>query len=114
MFATILGPYPRPAGLDDEAALDLALADQLDANLGMLADGRPAPDAGPPAAGGGAAAAGGRTPLAAAEAGNLVLRSLLAAGAPVVQVEEDGLTAVGANDEAERRLAAEAPRPPPA
>src|SRR3990172_6813710 len=50
MFATILGPYPRPAGLDDEAALDLALADQLDANLGMLADGRPEPDADPLAA----------------------------------------------------------------
>src|SRR3989304_3601718 len=54
MFATILGPYPRPAGLDDEAALDLALADQLDANLGMLADGRSEPDADPLAARGGA------------------------------------------------------------
>src|SRR3990170_290928 len=145
MFATILGPYPRPAGLDDEAALDLALADQLDANLGMLADGRPEPDADPLAAWrvadararslaaargidprpvkarvlgpytaarspAGTAAARERTTLAAAEAGNLVLRSLLAAEAPVVQVEEDGLTAVGADDEAERRLAADALR----
>jgi hypothetical protein len=144
MFATIIGPYPRPDGLDDEGALDLALADQLDADLGMLADGRWTPDTADPlgawstadararalaAARGREArpvkarvlgpytaglAAGGaareRTTLAAAEAGNAVLRSLLAAGAPVVQVEEDGLTAVGADDEAERRLAAEALR----
>src|SRR3990170_2172536 len=94
MFATILGPYPRPAGLDDEAALDLALADQLDANLGMLADGRSEPDA---------------DPLAAWRVADARARSL-AAGAPVVQVEEDGLTAVGADDEAERRLAADALR----
>jgi hypothetical protein len=143
MFATILGPYPRPDGLDDEAALDLALADQLDADLGMLADGRSAPDADPLAAwrvadararalaaargigprpvkarilgpytaaraSGGTAAARERTTLAAAEAGNLVLRSLISAGVQVVQVEEDGLTSIGPDDEAERTLAGEA------
>jgi hypothetical protein len=45
MFATIVGPYPRSAGLDDEAALCLALTDQLEAHMGILADGAATPDA---------------------------------------------------------------------
>src|SRR5207342_610195 len=44
MFATIVGPYPRPDGLDDEAALRLAIEDQLLADMGVLADGAATPD----------------------------------------------------------------------
>jgi hypothetical protein len=44
MFATIVGPYPHPDGLDDESALRLALADQLEAGMGILADGAATPD----------------------------------------------------------------------
>lgn len=145
MFATISGPYPWPAGLADDAFLELALGDQLEADLGMLADGLASPaddpvaawsaaDAcarrlaterdvapravkarlrGPYSAGrraGGGASSRERTTLAAAEAANLVLRLLLSAGAQVVQVEEDGLTSIGPDDEAERSLAGEALR----
>jgi hypothetical protein len=43
--------------------------------------------------------------LAAAAAGNLALKALFAAGAPLVQVEEDGLTAIAAEDAPARALA---------
>jgi methionine synthase II (cobalamin-independent) len=146
MFATILGPYPHPVGLDAEAALRLALEDQLEADLGLLADGRvlaPGDDAvaswraavtcgerlasergleprpvkarviGPYTLGrlgDRAIAARRRRTLAAAEAGNAVLRTLLEAGAPVVQVEEDALRHIGPDDGAERDLAVAALR----
>ena len=48
--------------------------------------------------------------LAAAEALNQELRALLEAGAPVVQVDEYALTLVGPDDDAERRLFADAVR----
>jgi len=141
LFSTILGPYPHTADLDADAALRLALEDQLVAEVGLLADGRvlgPGDDAlacwqtavaraaelvaesgravpptkarviGPYTLGRRADrsfAARRRTTLAAAEAGNAVLRTLLEAGAPLVQVEEDGLRAIGPEDDAERDLA---------
>jgi hypothetical protein len=146
MFATILGPYPRPVGVDAEAALRVALEDQLEANVGLLADGRVmAPGADAVAAwrsavacleqlaaergleppplkarvigpyslgrlGDRAVAARRKRTLAAAEAGNAVLDTLLAAGATVIQVEEDGLRLIGHGDDAERDLAAVALR----
>src|SRR4051812_28117273 len=38
MFATIAGPYPALPG-EPEAALDIVLADQLDAGLGLVGEG---------------------------------------------------------------------------
>lgn len=142
MFATIVGPYPRPDGLDDEAALRLALADQLKAELGILADGAPTPDPdalgawlradamaralateleleprpvkarllGPWTAGAGGAdrQRRRRETMAAAASGNEQIRALFAAGAPLVQVEEDGLVAIDADDEPAHALAIEA------
>ncbi len=140
MFATIVGPYPRPDGLDDEAALRLAIEDQLLADMGVLADGAATPDPDAVAAWRRADAmarslatelgveprplkARLRGPwtssapleaerhrdresaMAAAQAGNLALKALFAAGAPMVQVEEDGLTAIGADDAPARALA---------
>ena len=160
MFATLLGPYPRPvdSALCDAAFLDQTLADQLDSGLGMVTDGmvrivsadaatadiqaaveswQMATDAigelasGPEAstepppvkaclAGaysmvraahpGEPASARRRATLAAAEALNAAAAELFRAGAPVVQLSEDGLTAIAANDVAERDLAAEALR----
>lgn len=141
MFATIVGPYPRPDGLDDLAALRLALSDQLEAELGILADGAPTPDPDAEPAWRRADATaralateldleprpvkarllgpwtvGSRSPdrrrrrretMAAAEAGNEQLRALFAAGAPLVQVEEDSLVAIDADDES-HALASEA------
>jgi len=143
MFATIVGPYPRPDGIDDEAALRLALGDQLEAEMGILADGNATPDPdclaawhradvmarllatesgseprpvkarllGPWTAG---ARAGAdrrrrrRAAMAAATAGNAQLRALFAGGAPLVQVEEDGLAAIEPDDRAGHRLAIDA------
>jgi hypothetical protein len=143
MFATIVGPYPRPDGLDDESALRLALGDQLEAGMGILADGATTPDSdavaawrradatarslatelgieprpvkarllGPFTVG---ARAGTdrrrrrRAAMAAAEAGNAELRALFLAGSPLVQVEEDDLTTIGADDEPAHRLATDA------
>ena len=51
-----------------------------------------------------------RLVLALAEALNEELRALRAAGAPVVQLDENALTRIGPDDDAERRLAAEALR----
>jgi 5-methyltetrahydropteroyltriglutamate--homocysteine methyltransferase len=48
--------------------------------------------------------------MAAAEALNQEIRALLEAGAPIVQVDENALTMIGADDDAERSLAAEALR----
>jgi 5-methyltetrahydropteroyltriglutamate--homocysteine methyltransferase len=45
---------------------------------------------------------------ALAEALNQEIRALVDAGAPLVQVDENGLTMIGRDDEGERRLAAEA------
>ncbi len=39
MFATLVGPYPRAADASDEAHVRVALADQIDAGLGLLTDG---------------------------------------------------------------------------
>ncbi|MET1232644.1 MAG: hypothetical protein ABWY52_07315 [Candidatus Limnocylindrales bacterium] len=142
MFATIVGPYPRPDGLDDESVLRLALADQLEAGMGILADGAPTPDADPVGAWRRADATArslaielevepppvkarllgpwtaGRgsshrrrhrhETMAAASIGNDQLRALFAAGAPLVQVEEDGLAVIEADDEPARALAIEA------
>jgi hypothetical protein len=118
MFATIVGPYPRPAGVDDEAALRLAIEDQLLADMGVLADGAatPDPDAvaawrradamarslatelgveprplkarlrGPWTSSTPLEADGSRdreSTMAAARAGNAVLKALFAAGAPM-------------------------------
>ena len=140
MFATIVGPYPRPDDLDDEAALRLAIEDQLLAGVGVLADGAVTPDPDAVAAWRRADAMARSlatelaveprplkarlqgpwtssvpfeserrydraSKLAAAEAGNLALKALFAAGAPMVQVEEDGLTAIGADDAPARALA---------
>ena len=140
MFATIVGPYPRPDGLDDEAALRLAIEDQLLADMGVLADGAATPDPDAVAAWRRAdamarslatelgveprplkarlrgpwtssapleAATTSRreSAMAAAQAGNRALKALFAAGAPMVQVEEDGLTAIGADDEPAHALA---------
>lgn len=142
MFATIVGPYPRPAGLDEEAALRLALGDQLEAEMGILADGAttPDPDAlaawlradamardlatelgmeprpvkarllGPWTAGAQAATDRRRRRLAmaAARAGSAQLQALFRAGAPMAQVEEDGLIELAADDRAGHRLAIDA------
>jgi methionine synthase II (cobalamin-independent) len=144
MFATIVGPYPRPSGLDDEGALRLALSDQLKAGLGILADGAPTPNPdslgawrrademaralateleleleprpvkarllGPWTAGAGSSDPGQRRrqAMAVAAAGNDQLRALFAAGSPLVQVEEDGLAAIEADDEQAHALAIEA------
>ncbi len=134
MFATIVGPYPRPAGLDDEAALRLALSDQLEAQMGILADGAATPDpdvlaawhradttarelaselgleprpvkarlTGPWTSG--ARAGSGRrgrrrATMAAAHAANEQLRAAFAAGAPIAQVEDDGLATIEADDQ---------------
>ncbi len=140
MFATIVGPYPRPHGLDDEAALRLAIEDQLRADMGVLADGAvtPDPDAveawrradararslaielgveprplkarlhGPWTSSAPLEAGRHRdreSAMAAARAGNLALKALFAAGAPLVQVEEDGLTAIAADDAPAHALA---------
>ena len=142
MFATIVGPYPRPDGLDDEAALRLAIEDQLLADMGVLADGAAAPDPDAVAAWRRADAmarslatelgveprplkarlpgpwtssatleAEGRhdreSAIAAAQTGNLALKALFVAGAPLVQVEEDGLTAIAADDAPAQALAIE-------
>lgn len=143
MFATIVGPYPRPVGLDDEAFLRLALTDQLEAGMGILADGAATPDPDPLAAwrradavaralaaelgleprplkarllGPWTSGVGGevdrrrrrRATMAAARAGNVRLRALFEAGAPLVQVEEDGLGAIAADDRPAHRLAVDA------
>lgn len=140
MFATIVGPYPRPDDLDDEAALRLAIEDQLLADMGVLADGAATPGLDAVASWRRADAMArslaselGVAPrplkarlhgpwtssipleterrnerasaMAAAQAGNLVLKALFAAGAPMVQVEEDGLTTIGADDGPARALA---------
>jgi len=145
MFATIVGPYPRPDGLDDEAALRLALEDQLRAEMGILADGAPTPDPdalaawrradalaqelateldleprpvkarllGPWTAGLGAGTdrrRRRRATMAAARAGHKQLRSLFAAGAPMVQVEEDGMATLAADDDPGHALAIDALR----
>ena len=145
MFATILGPYPREAGHSDVEALRVALEDQLDADLGVLADGAAtcaedalaswrAADAvarelaaarglaprgvkarmlGPYTAmlrGGHAGRRRRSAALAAADAGNAILRALIGAGAPLVQVEEDGLADLAPDAVAERGLASEALR----
>ena len=160
MFATILGPYPRPpvAPGPDADELRQVLADQLEAGLGMLADGlvwRLAGDAsdedreilldawrrandlagelasdmeaslqpppvkaclvGPYSAVRDArpaepAGVRRRATLAAAEVLNVQAAALFRAGAPVVQLSEDGLTAIATDDDQERELAAEALR----
>jgi len=40
MFATLAGGYPWPAELPADAALEAVVGDQVDAGLGLLADGR--------------------------------------------------------------------------
>jgi hypothetical protein len=40
MFATLAGGYPWPSTLTPEAALDVVVAAQVEAGLGLLADGR--------------------------------------------------------------------------
>lgn len=141
MFATIVGPYPRPDGLDDEAALRLALTDQLEAGMGILADGLADPDPDALAAWRRADAMAGalatelelerrpvkarvvgpwttglragtdrrrRMVMVAAAAGNAQVRALFEAGAPIVQVEDDGLSTIDPDDADGRALAAEA------
>jgi methionine synthase II (cobalamin-independent) len=145
MFATIIGPYPWPDGLDAEAALRLALTDQLEAEMGILADGAATPDPDAVTAWRRADAMAralaselGREPrpvkarlagpwtscsdagmdrrqrrratMAAARAGNGQLRQLFAAGAPLVQVEEDGLAAMAVDDRSGHHLAIDAVR----
>lgn len=51
-----------------------------------------------------------RLALAIAEALNAEIRALAAAGAPVIQLDEDALTLIGRDEESERRIAAEALR----
>jgi len=113
MLATLAGGYPWPSDLPLEVALDAVVAAQVDAGLGLLADGRIHPATATPedlvgawtatrdaAAAGGSAlpvklalvgpftAAGPEGALEAARALNRALRALADAGCPVVEVHE--------------------------
>lgn len=117
MFATLAGGYPWPADLLSEAALDAVVAAQVEAGLGLLADGRvhPARTAVADLVGAWAAtrdvasarapglpvklavegpfgAAGPAGALETARALNQALRALAGAGCPVVEVHEPAAT----------------------
>jgi hypothetical protein len=132
MFATLVGPYPAAdPDAPMEARVRSAIEAQVEAGLGMLADGLvldprtgdeavdrwrladalarevasrlglpPLPVKARvlgPSSGGGSAGSVGR-----------VVRALAGAGAPVVQVEEDGLAGMAPTDDAARDAAARA------
>jgi len=133
MFATLAGGYPWPSTLTPEAALDAVMAAQVEAGLGLLADGRVHAADLPPrdlvAAWVAAAEAGARSApevpvklavegpwtagghdraLAAARALREGLHALAGAGCPVVEVHEPAATLP--RDEAGRSAFAEAHR----
>lgn len=116
MFATLLGGLPRPPLPDDADAgslVDAAIAAQVDAGLGPIADGgwwgsvpaleawtatsartdRPVKQAvvGPVTTGGG---------IADARALNDILRSLAAAGCPLIEIHEPALAGIGDDPDA--------------
>ena len=118
MFATLLGGLPRPPLPDDAAPgslVDAAIAAQVEAGLGPLGDGgwwgsvppleawtattdrtdRPVKQAvvGPVTTGGG---------IADARALNDVLRSLAAAGCPLIEIHEPALAGIGDDPDAWR------------
>lgn len=119
MFATLLGPLPRPPLADDatpEAILDAVVAAQLDAALEPITDGGwPLVPGDPVASWRATAARTGRAVKAVLpgpytsgiRTGGSVeglrerIRELAAAGCPMVEIDEPGAVAIGA-DEAER------------
>ncbi len=117
MFATLAGGYPWPPDLLPEAALDAVVAAQVEAGLGLLADGRVHPATSTPsdlvaawvaardaggrlaaglpvklAVGGPFAAAGPEGAVASARALNRALHALADAGCPVVEIHEPAAT----------------------
>jgi hypothetical protein len=119
MFATLLGPLPRPALPDDaapEAVLDAVLAAQVDAGLDPLTDGGWPLDADPVEAWRATAA---RTdllvkavltgPLSNGSAGGperRILEALAEAGCRWVEIHEPALPTIGADPDACARFAA--------
>ncbi len=119
MFATLLGPLPRPPLADDatpEAILDAVVAAQVDARLEPVTDGGWPPVPGDPVASWRATAT--RTDRAAkavllgpyslgaasdvsVEPLRDVIRELIEAGCPMIEVAEPAAVAIG-TDESER------------
>ncbi|HSW42872.1 MAG TPA: hypothetical protein VLM76_10215 [Patescibacteria group bacterium] len=121
MFATLAGGYPWPQGIPPAAALDVVVAGQVEAGLGLLSDGRVHPGSVAAAdlvaawrttrraaarlapelpvkvavAGPfatGRATGGAASALEAAQALKGALRALVEAGCPVVEVHEPAAT----------------------